>query len=258
MKSSLPLSTSSSLPSSTSSSSSTTTSSSSYIDIVKIEFITSSLVCMSNGIHDIKLCYTIFKKTCDILGLKIKDNLEMFSIKFLSSMNQKNDLKLNTNADYYLNDLIRLQKVWESYFPSLHIYFVEGLKLVEKKINLDNGLVSWPITDSYFIWLWLHVIAIDMDLNFGLEEKSAFLIFITDIINCSKCKQHYLGHRDEMIKSLMKTTCANTLLALHTFINENKFKKNQPKFYFDEKLILSFYYRKYQNNYLILKTSYEL
>lgn len=221
-------------------------------------FILGSMVCMSNGLHDSRLCYTVFIKTCNFLGLK-KKTFQEFSAILTKVEDEYKTTKVYTYAEYLLMKMRKIQKILEFFFPLMRAYIEGGIKEVEIKIANDGNVASWPITDAYYIWPWLHVISIDMDLNYGLEEKKAFLKFIPDIIACNNCRSHYLRHLDELFKSLMKTTCANTLLALHTFINSHIIHDDREfiKFIYDKNLVNLFFHKKYQTEYLILKTNHE-
>ncbi|WBR61477.1 Erv1 / Alr family [Drosophila suzukii associated hytrosavirus 1] len=174
--------------------------------------------------------------------------------------------KISTYAEYFLFNLRKMQTLWTIYFPFHADYLKNGIIEVKKKIADDNNLASWPITDAVYIWPWLHTIAIDIDLNGGYEEKRAFIYFIPEIIACSICKRHYAQHKNELIRALQKTTCANTLLALHTYINtpeggdednDDKSTMTKTAFVYDNKLVNLFFSVKYKKDYLTLKTSYE-
>lgn len=211
-------------------------------------FITNSMVCMSNGLHNKQLCYTIFRKSCSILNLDAKQFAEFSQL--LDTIEIGIDIvKIETYADFFTNNLQKLATLWKSYFPHYATLIIDGKKIIEK-----DQVASWPITDATFIWSWLHIISIDIDLHCGTEEKRAFLNFIPEIIACPICKNHYLQNLNGLNKSLERTTCANAILALHTHVNATiNTEDYQTKFVFDKKLVNLFYSKKYKTDYLRLK-----
>lgn len=226
-------------------------------------FITNSIICMANGIENEKLCFVIFSKSCSIIGLECSD-FKKFSpiyneVQDNFNKNYYNEMQnIYTYADYLLLNMQKSRMIWEFYFAHHKKDIDFSFEIVKKKVRQDNNISSWPITSAFFIWPWLHIIAIDMDLNCGFQEKSSFLKFIADIIACSECKHHYIQHLNELLKSLTKTTCANTILALHTYINLNRNYQNNSntnlQFRYQKELVQKNFLLKYQKEYLLLKT----
>lgn len=203
------------------------------------------------------------QKSCSILSLNCC-NLEQFT-RDLNRIEEKyQNVKIKTYAELLLLNLRKLKELWDFYYP-FHSLYTE-IDIVQKKIENDGNLAGWPMTDAVYIWPWLHIIAIDIDLNCGFLEKQAFLNFIPDIIACGNCKNHYMQHKTELVKTLQLTTCANALLALHTYINSNLPDENEnitmdsmskTGFIYKTNLVNLFYSLKYKKDYLILKTNYE-
>lgn len=217
-------------------------------------FIVETLVCMSNGIHDRVLCFTIFRKACDLLNLDGRD-LKQFSIVFDKLPTPA--APIDTYGKYILSNVQRLKGLWEFFFPFHKTVLERGINALERKIEKDGAYASWPNTDAVYIWPWLHVIAIDIDLNCGFEEKRSFLKFIPEIIACNICKSHYSQHLEELLRALEKTTCANSLLALHTHINNGLEKTKTLDFVYDKSLVSLLFADIYKRNYLKFKTDYE-
>ena len=228
-------------------------------------FIVDTLVCMSNGINDKMLCFTIFRKACDLLNLNGRD-LKQFSLVFdrleKTYLKENASTPIDTYGKYILSNVFRLKELWEFFFPFHKTVIERGIKILEIKIEKDGNFASWPNTDAVFIWPWLHIIAIDIDLNCGFEEKKSFLKFIPEIIACGICKSHYSKHLGGLLKSLERTTCANTLLALHTHINsglvfEETEEIKTPDFVYDKSLVSLLYADKYKRDYLKFKIDCE-
>lgn len=222
-------------------------------------FLLNSLVCMANGVYNKRLCFTIFIKSCNIIGLN-HGSFDEFSKRLIQieeeQSKNKQQLEINTYSDYLFFNMRTVQKIWLQYFPEHNNFIEAGLQDLKYNIN-KNGFSSWPTTDAIYIWPWLHIIAIDMDMNFGLVEKYAFLDFIPDIIKCGICKTHYKQHLNELKRNLQNTTCSNVLLALHTFINNN-LNLSEIKFIFNKELIIQSYVKIYQKDYFKLKSIHEL
>lgn len=224
-------------------------------------FITNAIICLTNGMHNRQLCYTIWRKTCTLLDLKCCD----FS-QFDTDLSRIEERYRNmvVSGGYGAILLLRMQimhELWTFNFPHHRAYTLNAMEIVRAKIQTDGNFASWPITDAVFIWPWLHVIAIDIDLNAGFREKVAFLRFIAEIIACSMCREHYLQHEEELINSLQITTCANTLLALHTFVNKTIATEDTDapdddnvKYIYNSGLVNSTFAVKYKRDYLQLKT----
>ena len=228
-------------------------------------FIVDTLVCMSNGINDKMLCFTIFRKACDLLNLNGRDFKQFSSVFDRLEINylEKNlSTPIDTYGKYILTNVHRLKELWEFFFPFHKTVIERGIKILEIKIEKDGNFASWPNTDAVFIWPWLHIISIDIDLNCGLEEKKSFLKFIPEIIACGICKNHYSSHLSGLLNSLKITTCANTLLALHTHINKRLvFDETEeiktPEFVYDKALVSLLYANRYKRIYLKFKIDSE-
>lgn len=229
-------------------------------------FILDTLVCMSNGIYDKFVCYAIFRKSCGVLNLDGKTFKQFEQI--LDEVNTDNaeraPQKITTYAEYIVSNVKTLGQMWQKYFPYHRQVIENSVTRLEEKIHNDN-IASWPITDAAYVWQWLHIVAIDIDLNCGMEEKQAFFKFIPEIIACGVCKKHYSQHLNGLINSLEKTTAANTLLALHSYINENITNINNSHdddttigFVYDKRMVNLFFANKYKKYYINLKTNYEL
>lgn len=222
-------------------------------------FILDTLVCMSNAIHDKQLCFTIFTKSCNIMNYKSKGYAH-FEKTFNDVENASQPQHITSYADLLLSKIEKLQGVWLVYFPQHQAIINRGIMNLVIQMKTD-GFASWPKTDAVHIWPWLHVIAIDVDLNSGMEEKQSFLNFIPEIILCGSCRQHYEQRLGALLKALDTTTCANALLALHSYISRensdvNKKTNNtqQQGFVYDKGLVDLFFADKYKRAYITIKT----
>lgn len=178
-------------------------------------------MCMANVLHNRQLCFILFRKSLKILGLQFKNDAIEFT-RILERIDNKDDQsvqQISVYAEYLLRNMQKIHDLWIMYYPAHKNMTLQAIQTVEQKIQNDGNVAGWPITDAYYIWSWIHIIAIDLDLNGGYAEKHAFFRIISELIGCGQCRHHYLQHYDELIKSLQITTCANTLLALHTFVN---------------------------------------
>lgn len=218
-------------------------------------FIFSTLVCMSNGMYEYKLCYTIFKQGCNILSLDAKD-VNVFLQRFKKIEDSAEKITIKTYEEFLLVRLSKMKELWLIYFPQHRMIIEDAIAQLKDKMQKD-GIASWPITDSFYIWPWLHIVAIDMDLNCGYLEKISYFKFINEIITCGICKNHYSENLNELIKCLKITTCANALLALHTHIQKNNENSKQDSFIYNNLFINKFYLNKYRKQYIAIKFNYE-
>lgn len=79
--------------------------------------------------------------------------------------------------------------------------------------------ISWPLHMAPYVWDWIHVVAIHIDLNGGPVEKRNFLHLVERVILCAMCKEHFIHNTPRILQALEKTSLSNTFLALHTSIS---------------------------------------
>lgn len=222
-------------------------------DVLLQDFLVATLVCMANGLHDKSVCFTIFRKSCSVLGVQ-REVAHVTLDDFSRSLDRVEEtlagVEVKTYVDYFLLNLHKLHALWAGYFPGDGELIARAMGRVQRKIAADGNVGSWPITDAVYIWPWLHTVAIDMDLNCGLDEKRAFINFVPEIVSCGVCRKHYEQHRGELLGALHKTTCANALLALHTFIGR---QEASAVFVFEPALVNAFFAAKYREDYLALQ-----
>lgn len=81
-----------------------------------------------------------------------------------------------------------------------------------------NGF--WPEVWGPILWGWLHIITIYLDENVIMEKKREFLIFVSFIVGCSVCRQHYLSQLPTLFTFLNNgQSLENIFLMLHTNIS---------------------------------------
>lgn len=220
-------------------------------DLIK-NFTTVSLVCMFNS-KNIDICYSVFKQSCKILELNPRD-IEYFKTVCKRIENSATKIKTTLWSEFMYWNLENFRLVWIEYFPQHKPHIDKGLEEIRGKIKLANNETYWSTLDSSYIWQWIHIISIDIDLNCGLTAKIGFLIFIQNLISCGNCLKHYKQNLNNVIDSLNITTCSNTLLALHTFINMHSQQEQMPDYIYNSKLVNLYFYSKYKGEYLHLKT----
>lgn len=249
-------------------------------------FLTCTLVCMANALYDVDYCYKIIIRSSRIMGLKMNTVLpapiEFQKIFHKYKEKYTNGQKVATYAEYLVRNMRIAQDIWLDTFPlqnsrALTDRCIDSLK---RRIENDGNIAGWPMTDAVYIWPWLHIIAIHLDFNAGLDEKISFIDFVPNIIACHNCKNHYRQHRDQLVKALQVTTCANALLALHTYVNstrkhvdldddddednnEDDAANDQSKqhvktiFKYNINLVNLFFYMRYRREYItLLATNY--
>lgn len=212
------------------------------------------MICMANGLYNRSIGFTVLKKSCNLLNLSCV-NLNRFTKDLQVIEEQYKNVYISNYADFLLLNVKKIKNILDNYYPHLSDYTEETINNLRAKIEEDGNIAGWPMTDSFYIWYWIHIISIDIDINSGYIDKKAFLTFIADLIACSSCRQHYLKNLNNLIISLQETTCTNTLLALHTHININlnRQESNENVFVFKFSLVQSNFKRKYRNDYIELK-----
>lgn len=215
------------------------------------DFITSTMVCMANALYNIEYCYAIYLRSARILNLP--SDKESFTLVFTKTKDKYSEYKVSTYAEYLLHNILRVNDIWKYQAPE-YVKTTIHIDNIRQRIEFDGNVAGWPMTDAIYIWQWLHIIAVHLDLNTGLDEKIAFINFIPNIVACGVCKHHYSMHKDELLKSLRTTSCTNALLALHTFINDTRSKDDgeEKQFVYSKSLIDLYFHKKYRNDYLKL------
>lgn len=217
-------------------------------------FISGLMICMANGLHSKGIGFTVIKKSCNLLNLGCV-NLTQFTKDLHIIEQQYKNTHVSNYAEYLLLNVKKIKTLLDGYYPKLSNYTEVAIENLQTKIKGDGNVAGWPMTDSFYIWYWIHIISIDMDINSGYIDKKAFLAFIADLIACTTCRQHYLNNLNNLILSLQETTCTNALLALHTHINTSldRQESNENIFKFKFNLVQNSFKRKYRNDYIELK-----
>lgn len=98
-------------------------------------------------------------------------------------------------------------------------------KWPEFDINTSDGDAAytqrnggWQNVDAPFIWEWIHIVSVHLDLNAGIVEKTNFILFIKNTVGCVFCRGHYIGHIPKLIVALSKLSLTDIYLILHTTI----------------------------------------
>ncbi|ABQ08845.1 hypothetical protein SGHV072 [Glossina pallidipes salivary gland hypertrophy virus] len=183
-------------------------------------------------ITDLRVIYNNYKKQFNVdrgyhiifALLIIKQIINIFKkIDNITNSNDGKYLKIfyNFNFNKHLNNILYMRK--------------ENLDYVDL---IENS--SWQDTDASFIWLWIHITTIFTDLNAGFKEKIAYITFISRIVTCSVCKNHYMSYISNMVKLLKDYTLADVFLILHSAI-----ASNNTNFIINEKNFIDLNYKYY-------------
>lgn len=84
--------------------------------------------------------------------------------------------------------------------------------------SADYSNEGWQNVDAPFIWEWVHIVTIHLDLNAGMAEKTNFVVFLQNSVGCSICHSHYGQHMPRLIAALVKLSLTDVYLILHTTI----------------------------------------
>ena len=74
----------------------------------------------------------------------------------------------------------------------------------------------WQLVDAPWIWQWIHVSTIHVDLTYGVKEKSYFIVLVESMVGCSLCKSNYTRKKQILINGLEKYSLTDLFLQLHT------------------------------------------
>lgn len=222
---------------------------------ISAQFTFNSLICICNTYDNKMACYVVLSKTFQILNRNIptKDAFNRYYDSIHSTY--LNDVKSCKIYNQLLFVRFKYAKMLWKKFGELISVASEYESLLNK--IKEDGFASWPVTDAVYIWPWLHIIAIDMDVNCGYTEKISFLNFIKALIGCSECKRHYKEHLNALVSGLNVSTCSRVLLAVHTFINTDNNRINSSlKFEYKDSLVDKFYLAKYMSQYIFLHSTF--
>lgn len=112
---------------------------------------------------------------------------------------------------------------------------------------------SWPEDMAPYVWEWIHVVTVHIDLNGGDIEKKNFVYLVEHVILCGICRQHFIENMRGIEDSIKKTSLTNTFLALHTHITATKQHTADQHFTYDIGAVSEIYKKKYFNLYSKIK-----
>lgn len=99
-----------------------------------------------------------------------------------------------------------------------HLNDITNIEWPKYDLALNDPEQAWNTVDSVFIWEWIHIMTIHLDLRAGIHEKIAFIKFVKIIIGCGICQSHYNSQINSLIEGLTSNSLTDTYLILHTSI----------------------------------------
>lgn len=209
---------------------------------MKDEFYFASIVCLS-GLIRVKgmgnKCTLVLELTESVLGHQLKVSHETLKNDFDSFIEQ-------THRDYKRNYNPSATNDTQNYLTRrIHHYLHTTLQLVDyPHMTLVNG--SWQNVDAPWIWGWIHMVTIHIDLHYGNDEKNFFIGLVKDLVGCSICKDHYITNYATLVRGLSNYSLTDLFLMLHT---HTKINYGTDKFELSPKLINSMYRKKIFKDY---------
>lgn len=166
-----------------------------------------------------------------MLELFIEISLEVMDVKY-------------TNTSVKGDDILEIfsKKIDRSeIFELLKEYFSNATKREFTSIVPTGN--SWTTLLAPFIWTWIHVVCIHLDLNESVEIKLRFINCIQSLILCRDCLRHYISSMSNIIDAVSKnTSLSNVFLSLHTHIANTR---GVEKFHYDYALVDEKYKKMY-------------
>lgn len=104
------------------------------------------------------------------------------------------------------------------------------IALVEIKTKKTNEykVPGWQTIEAPWVWTWIHVTTILLDLNSGSNEKVHYINFIAHLIGCTMCLSHYVHNKVVLLANLSEYSLTDLFLQLHSHISQEK-KRNPSK-----------------------------
>lgn len=225
-------------------------------------FVFCSLICIcnvllrqSNGI------YIVLTQSFSILNRHEPNTSERQISKFLSQNRTRLQQLLKSGTrDRTLGLIDLMTELWLDICPQDAPAINSGKQHLFRRAQ-EIGIISWPAIDAFYIWNWIHLVALHIDLNRPhMSEKKNFARFVCNLINCGECAEHYRSNLETVLQNCQLVGCANTFYALHTFLNKiyipslNPFQKPlHGQFIFKRELIDNTYAKEYLMKYAVLK-----
>lgn len=99
-----------------------------------------------------------------------------------------------------------------------HLNDITDIEWPKYDLALKDPEQAWNTVDSIFIWEWIHIVTIHLDLRAGIHEKIAFIKFVKTIIGCGICQSHYNAQINSLIEGLTRNSLTDSFLILHSSI----------------------------------------
>lgn len=197
-----------------------------------ISIMINSFVRHNNTIDTFKLasvmCASILIKTKTEFSILLKKSFEILNNNTITIKDIEKTLEPSTTEHisfYPAHDRIReAVRIWTRLQPSDSEFLNRN---VERFLSILPNFHGWPGVDSVFVWVWCHIIAIDLDKHYQLNERENFIqYFLENLILCGICEEHFIKNKEYLLTTLQNTSMENTMLAYHTFVNENYANQN--------------------------------
>lgn len=197
------------------------------------EFIFSALVCINTLIRQKnsgRECALVIKLTQRVLKNNDDDDDDYNnndSDNFMNIVENFNALAERINDDYIVVREKLKNAVDVTNWVLQYIYNVVenvlNVKFSLFEIKSSNSIAAgWQTIEAPWVWIWIHITTILLDLNCGLDEKIHYINFIANVIGCTTCLSHYMRNKNVLIKNLSQYSLSDLFLQLHSHITNNK------------------------------------
>lgn len=181
------------------------------------EFYFACIVCLS-GLIRVKgmgnKCTLVLELTESVLGHQLKVSHETLMADFNNFIEQ-------THSDYERNYNPSGKNDTQNYLTRcIQHHLHNKLKLTDYPyMTLVNG--NWQNVEAPWIWNWIHMVTIHIDLHYGNDEKNFFIGLVKDLVGCSICKDHYITNYATLVRGLSNYSLTDIFLMLHTHTKIN-------------------------------------
>lgn len=196
------------------------------------EFAFSALVCINTLIrrrNSGRECALVIELTRRVLKKNVDDDKYESGDNFLHLIPEFNTLAEKINDEYrrenekFKNAIDVTNWVLKFIHTAVQKMLNVNVSLVEIKTRGNKKeLAGWQTIEAPWVWIWIHVTTILLDLNSGSNEKIHYINFISHLIGCTTCLSHYTRNKVILLANLPHYSLTDLFLQLHTHISQEK------------------------------------
>lgn len=208
------------------------------------EFYFSCMVCINSLIrnkHTGNNCALVLELTEAVVGHELEFSHEQIKVDFnyfIDRLHETFEQEYSEQTDTVQNYLTK----------KIENFLKDKYRLMDyQPMTLLEG--GWQVIDGPWIWHWIHIVSLHIDINGGVDEKVFFINMVEDLIACNICKHHYIKNKPILISGLGHFSLTDLFLMLHT---HTKIDYGETVLTLNIKDINTVYKKQFQQNYINL------